>query len=167
MSKTVNLYYNVLFIFECFMTYTRKSIAKVSNQKVARRPKHFSFFFLFVLTLSQWFSHKTAAFYTEQCTSPLLLRNFEVFGSHWASGLHGNNGSGKQKQKHRKYCEVTKVTCIFNKLQKWASTIVIYDRELFSSVIYVSTKAGVFVSAQNNCPSITFELYELDRRCIR
>jgi len=37
-----------------------------------------SFFFLFALTLSQWFLHKTAAFYTEQCTSPSLLHNFEV-----------------------------------------------------------------------------------------
>jgi len=30
------------------------------------------------MTLSQWFSQKTAAFYTEQCTSPLLFHNFEV-----------------------------------------------------------------------------------------
>jgi len=30
------------------------------------------------MTLSQWFSHKTIAFYTEQCTSPLLFHNFEV-----------------------------------------------------------------------------------------
>ena len=30
------------------------------------------------MTLSRWFSHKTAAFYTEQCTSPMLSHNFEV-----------------------------------------------------------------------------------------
>ena len=30
------------------------------------------------VTLSQWFSHKTAAFYPEQCTSPLLFHNFQV-----------------------------------------------------------------------------------------
>jgi len=30
------------------------------------------------MTLSLWFSHKTAAFYTEQCTSPSLFYNFEV-----------------------------------------------------------------------------------------
>ena len=30
------------------------------------------------MTLSQWFSHKTAAFYTEQCTSPSLFHNLEV-----------------------------------------------------------------------------------------
>ena len=28
-------------------------------------------------TLSQWFSHKTVAFYTEQCTSPLLFATFK------------------------------------------------------------------------------------------
>ena len=30
------------------------------------------------MTLSQWFSHKTAAVYTEQCSSPLIFNNFEV-----------------------------------------------------------------------------------------
>ena len=30
------------------------------------------------MTLSRWFSHKTAAFFTEQCTSPSLLSRFEV-----------------------------------------------------------------------------------------
>ena len=30
------------------------------------------------VTLWWWFSHKTAAFYTEQCTSPSLFHNFEV-----------------------------------------------------------------------------------------
>ena len=30
------------------------------------------------MTLSQWFPHKTAAFYTEQCTSPSLFHNYEV-----------------------------------------------------------------------------------------
>jgi len=30
------------------------------------------------VTLSWWFSHKTAAFFTEQCTSPLLFSRFEV-----------------------------------------------------------------------------------------
>jgi len=28
-------------------------------------------------TLSRWFSHKTAAFYTEQYTSPLLFATFK------------------------------------------------------------------------------------------
>ena len=30
------------------------------------------------VTLSRWFSHKTAAFFTEQCTSPSLFPRFEV-----------------------------------------------------------------------------------------
>ena len=72
-----------------------KSIAKVPNQKVTRRPKCFSLFqnvFLsssssssssdglvqICVTLSRWFSHKTAAFFTEQCTSPSLFSRFEV-----------------------------------------------------------------------------------------
>jgi len=44
----------------------------------------FFFFVLFVvvvqncMTLSQWFSYKAAAFYTEQCTTPLLFHYFEV-----------------------------------------------------------------------------------------
>ena len=48
--------------------------------------KCFSFFFFFLfrqassncVTLSQWFSHKTAAFWPDQCTSPLLFHNLEV-----------------------------------------------------------------------------------------
>jgi len=30
------------------------------------------------VTLSRWFLHKTAAFFTEQCTSPSLFSRFEV-----------------------------------------------------------------------------------------
>jgi len=30
------------------------------------------------VTLSQWFLHKTAAFFSEQCTSPSLFSRFEV-----------------------------------------------------------------------------------------
>jgi len=32
------------------------------------------------VTLSQWFSHKTASIYIEQCTSLSLFHNFEVSG---------------------------------------------------------------------------------------
>ena len=31
------------------------------------------------LNRSSWFSHETAAFHTEQCTSPSLFRNLQVF----------------------------------------------------------------------------------------
>jgi len=61
----------------------RKSIAKVPSQKVTRRPKCLSSFSCSsdgivqnCMTLSQSFSHKTVAFYTEQCTSPSLFHNF-------------------------------------------------------------------------------------------
>jgi len=30
------------------------------------------------------------------------------------------NGNGKQKWKHRKYCQVTKITCRFNQPQQWS-----------------------------------------------
>jgi len=58
-----------------------KSIAKVPNHKVTRWPKCFSFFFRRAssnLRHSQWFSHKTAAFFTHQCTSLSLFSWFEV-----------------------------------------------------------------------------------------
>ena len=43
------------------------------------------------VTLSWLFSHKTAPFYTEQCTSPLLFHNFEVSwgGSNWSLKNYG------------------------------------------------------------------------------
>jgi len=69
----------------------QKSITNVPNQKLARRPKFFlSFFFFFFFfffrqassklcdSFHDGFMHKTAAFYTEQCTSSSLFHNFEV-----------------------------------------------------------------------------------------
>jgi len=35
-----------------------------------------------------------------------------------ASGLRGNDGNEKWKQKQGQYCQDTKVICIFNKLQQ-------------------------------------------------
>ena len=32
----------------------------------------------YCVNLSCWFTHETAAFYTEQCTTPSLFHNFEV-----------------------------------------------------------------------------------------
>jgi len=62
-----------------------KSIAKAPNQKVARLPKYFSFFFFFFTWASSklggsftMVSHKPATFHTEQCTSPSPFHNFEV-----------------------------------------------------------------------------------------
>jgi len=40
------------------------------------------------VTLSQWFSHKTAVFSTEQCTSPLgFICRFEVSWGTWNCSL--------------------------------------------------------------------------------
>jgi len=36
------------------------------------------------VTISQWFSYKTAAFYTEQYTSPSFFYNFEVSRLYWS-----------------------------------------------------------------------------------
>jgi len=96
--KTINLYDNLPFIFECFMTYNipscakkhRKQKRKTKRKKVTRQPTSF-------LSSSSdrrvqkcmtpwWFSGKTAAFYTEQCTSPSLFHNHEV-------SWHGSNRS--------------------------------------------------------------------------
>ena len=74
----------------------QKSITKLPNQKVARWPKYFlpssssssDRLLQNCVTLSWWFSHKTAAFYTEQCTSPSL---FEVSwgSSNWSLNKYG------------------------------------------------------------------------------
>jgi len=65
----------------------RESIAKVPNQTAAKWANYFSSFFLLLssdglaqccVNLSHWFTHETAAFYTEKCTSPLLFHDFEV-----------------------------------------------------------------------------------------
>ena len=55
--------------------------SKPESSKVAKM-----FFFLlssdglaqYCVNLSRWFMHETAAFYTEQCTTPSLFHNFEV-----------------------------------------------------------------------------------------
>ena len=69
-----------------------KSIAKVPNEKVARRPKCFlssssDGLVQICMTLSWWFSHKTAAFFTEQCTIAFFfpgLKSHEVIRTtHW------------------------------------------------------------------------------------
>jgi len=69
----------------------RETIAKVPNQAAAKRPNCFSSssssssFFLSsdglaqcCVNLSRWFMHETAAFSTEQCTTPSLFHNFEA-----------------------------------------------------------------------------------------
>jgi len=62
----------------------------------SKMTKMFSFFSLLqtgwlnIVWTSRWFMHETAAFYMEQCTTPLLLHNFEVsqgVRSHWLEKL--------------------------------------------------------------------------------
>jgi len=59
---------------------------KSSEPESSKTAKMF-FFFLssssdgltqYCVNLSCWFTHETAAFYTEQCTTPSLFHNFEV-----------------------------------------------------------------------------------------
>ena len=94
---TLTYYYNIpserpsQLVFSWWPTcpLVKKSIAKVLNQKIARLPKCFTSSFSSdglvqnCMTLSQWFSHKTAALFTEQCTSSLLFHNFEVLKTVW------------------------------------------------------------------------------------
>ena len=74
---------SVFMIKTCLLAW--KSIAKVPNEKVARQAKCFlssssslDGLVQNCMALSWWFLHKTAAYYTEQCTNPLLFHNFEV-----------------------------------------------------------------------------------------
>jgi len=61
----------------------QESITKVPKQELTKQAKMF-FFLLsssdglarYCKNLSQWFTHKTAAYYSEQCTVPLLFHNF-------------------------------------------------------------------------------------------
>ena len=94
-DKYISLYDNVPFIFKCFNDQRHSQRREKTSRRYQTRnsqngPNVFlsSFFFFFLLssdrlvqicvTLSLWFSHKTAAFFTEQCTSPSLSSRFEV-----------------------------------------------------------------------------------------
>jgi len=78
---------------------TQKDILKVPKHKaeVTKQPKIFSFFFFFyfkIVTLSWWFLHEAAAFYTvsEQCTThPFFTTSKSHQGAwnhHMASHVH-------------------------------------------------------------------------------
>ena len=59
----------------------RESIAKVPNQELAKRAKCFlssDGLAQYCVNLSRWFTHETAAFCMEQCTTPSLFHSFEV-----------------------------------------------------------------------------------------
>ena len=90
--KTVNFFapLGVLFIMkrlkdEWYVVIKAKKRHKSTNQKVTRLSSSPSDGLVHnSVTFSQWFSHKTAAFYTEQYTSPLL---FTTLKSHVCTGL--------------------------------------------------------------------------------
>ena len=79
-------YNNVLFISKCFHEeqHAQWYVKALQKYWTRKQPDH-----QYVssssdglvqnyVTLSQWFPHKTAVFYTEQCTSTSLFHNFEV-----------------------------------------------------------------------------------------
>ena len=91
-GKLIGLYNNVPFIFKCshdeqHAQWCEKASRSTESESCQMANMFLSFFFSSssssdglvqnCMTLSQSFSHKTAAFYTEQCTSPLLSHNFE------------------------------------------------------------------------------------------
>ena len=89
-GELISLYDNILFIFECFHDQQDSQWRKKASRKYStkQQQKLFFFFFFFFLSsdglaqycvnLSRWFTHETAAFSTEQCTTPPLFHNFEA-----------------------------------------------------------------------------------------
>ena len=82
-SKLISLYDNVRLIYECFITYNMPSGAKKQKYQTRKSPDGQNVFFLLLVLLLQMassilhdfhdgFLPKTAALYTEQCTSPLV-----------------------------------------------------------------------------------------------
>ena len=90
-GKLLILYNNVPFIFWCFHDEQHAQWHKKALQKYRTRKSpddqnvfHSSSFsdgiVQHCVTVSRWFSHKTAAFYIEQCTSPLLFTTLKSHG---------------------------------------------------------------------------------------
>ena len=88
------------FIFQCFHSKQHTQLCEKKHSISTYQTRKSFFFFLLLqmgyvvqncMTLSQWVSHKTATFYTEQCTSPSLFHNFEVTrgASNWSLKNYG------------------------------------------------------------------------------
>ena len=82
----MSLYDNVLFIFECFHDQQDSQwCEKASRKYPAQQEQNGQIVFLlssdglapYCVNLLCWFTHETAAFYTEQCMTPSLFYNFE------------------------------------------------------------------------------------------
>lgn len=87
------------------LTVARKSIARVPNQKVAKQPKNFLYFFLLLLQmgyfkLCDYFMmvlYKVAAFHTEQCMYPSLLRGLRYYYRYWYIGTKLSKYKGRDR----------------------------------------------------------------------
>ena len=87
-GQLISLYSNIHSSLSVFMTNKTPSGARKHHEstKPGTRKRGKMFFFLlsldglaqYCVNLSRWFTHETAAFYTEQCITPSLFHNFEV-----------------------------------------------------------------------------------------
>ena len=91
-GELISLYDNILFIFECFHDQKDSQWREKASRKYPTKQQQngqivfllLSFFLSsdglaqYCVNLSRWFTHETAAFSTEQCTTPSLFHNFEV-----------------------------------------------------------------------------------------
>ena len=90
MVRCINAYqFTVFEIWRDFLTNKTPSGAEKHHESTqpnsSKTAKLFFFFLLssdglaqYCVNLSRWFTHETAAFSTEQCTTPSLFHNFEV-----------------------------------------------------------------------------------------
>jgi len=92
-SELIGLYDNILFIFEYFHDQQDSQWREKTSQKYPTKQQQngqivflllLSFFLpsdglaQYCVNLLRWFTHETAAFSTEQCTTPSLFHNFEA-----------------------------------------------------------------------------------------
>jgi len=86
-GELISLYDSILFIFECFHDQQDSHWREKASRKYpTKQQQNGQIVFLlssdglaqYFVNLSRWFTHKTAAFSTEQCTTPSLFRNIEA-----------------------------------------------------------------------------------------
>jgi len=79
------MYHSSLSVFMANKTPSGARKHRKGTKPTTRKMVQMFFFLLssdglarYCVNLSQWFTHETAAFCTEQCTTPLLFHNLEV-----------------------------------------------------------------------------------------
>ena len=88
-GELISLYDSILFIFECFHGQQDSRWHEKASRKYPTKQQQIGqiviLLFLssdglaqYCVNLSRWFTHETAAFSTEQCTTPSLFHNSEV-----------------------------------------------------------------------------------------